>query len=486
MFLYTPETVYKMDKAATDNDGLSGIELMSRAGECVWSSIVERWPELSKMTVLAGSGNNGGDAFVVAILARRQGISVQFIAKGDLSRQSATARHFHDIWLAEGGKIEGWEKQSIDGELVVDGLLGIGLKSTLDQDWQDLINAVNQTQVPKVAIDIPSGLNAQTGMPQPCAVQAELTVTFIGIKVGHYLADGMDYCGELLFNDLGTSSTTALSQKPALEVIDATNLCLPAKRKHNSHKNSYGHILVIGGDQGMIGAASLAGQAALRSGAGMVSVLVHPDNVHSLASTPELMVQSWNEIDHKLAQASVVVVGPGLGQSDASKACLQRLSTVTLPLVVDASALTQDFLGSLSNQQFVITPHPGEAASLLGSRTVDIQSDRLTASEDLGTRYTCVSVLKGSGTIIRQPGETPAINIAGNSGMAVAGMGDVLAGMIGAFLGQGLSAFDAAKTAVYLHARCAEYFAESQDESGLIASDIIRLIPELVKQLRHA
>ncbi len=486
MFLYTPESVYKMDKAAVDNDGLSEIELMHRAGECVWSSIAERWPELSKITVFAGSGNNGGDAFVVAMLARKMGVLVQFIVKGDLSRQSATSRHFHDIWLAEGGATETWQQQSIDGELIVDGLLGIGLKRALDKEWQDLIEMINLSKMPKVAIDIPSGLNAQTGVPQPCAVEAELTVTFIGKKAGHYLADGKDCCGELLFSDLGVSSKTALSQKPALEVVDATNICLPEKRKHNSHKNSYGHILVVGGDQGMVGAASLAGQAALRSGAGMVSVLVHPDNVHSLASTPELMVQSWHEIDHKLAQASVIVVGPGLGQSDAAKACLQRLTTETLPMVVDASALTQEFLASLSNKQLVITPHPGEAADLLGSRTVDIQSDRLAASEDLSARYSCISVLKGSGSIVRQPGLTPAINIAGNPGMAVAGMGDVLAGMIGAFLGQGFSAFDAAKTAVYLHARCAESFAEKQDESGLIASDIIRLIPELVNQLRHA
>ncbi len=486
MFLYSPESVYRMDKAAVDNDGLSEIELMGRAGESVWSGIVERWPELSRITVFAGSGNNGGDAFVVAIQARRQGVAVQFIVKGDLSRQSVTSRHYHDIWLDSGGNIEDWQQQAIEGELIVDGMLGIGLKSTLDQDWQNLIEAINQIDVPKVAIDIPSGLNAQTGIPQPCAIEAELTVTFIGIKIGHYLADGMDYCGEILFEDLGISSSTALSQAPALEVIDPTNLCLPEKRQHNSHKNRFGHLLVIGGDRGMAGAASLAAQAALRSGSGMVTVLVHPDCAHSLSSTPELMVQSWQALDEKLAQASVIVVGPGLGQSDTARACLQRLSKVNLPLVIDASALTQEFLSSLSSQQVVITPHPGEAARLLGSSTADIQSDRFAASIELRNRFSCTSILKGSGSIIREPGQTPFINIAGNPGMAVAGMGDVLAGMIGAFIGQQLSAFEAAKASVYLHARCAELYAEKQDETGLIASDIIHLIPEVVMQLRHA
>ena len=486
MFLYTPDSVYAMDKAAVEHDGLNEIELMRRAGQYVWSSTTERWPELTRVTIFAGSGNNGGDAFVVAAQANRQGVCVQMIVKGDISRQSATSRYFHDIWLAEGGVVEEWEGQDITGELIVDGLLGIGLKRGLDRDWQGLIEAINQTVLPKVAIDVPSGLNAKTGVPQPSAIEAALTVTFIGRKTGHFLADGLDYCGELLFHDLGISSATAASQIPALEVIDNGNICWPKKRKRNSHKNSYGHVLVIGGDQGMVGAASMAGQAALRSGAGMVSVLVHPDCVHDLTSSPELMVQSWNDIESKLSQASVIVVGPGLGQSEAAKLCLQQISAKTLPLVVDASALTPDFLTTLTSRQIVITPHPGEAAGLLGNSAVDIQSDRLAASEALSTRFSCVSVLKGSGSIIRESGSTPAVNITGNPGMAVAGMGDVLAGMIGAYLGQGLSAFDAAKTAVYLHASCAEIYADNQDESGLIASDIIRLIPKAVKRLRHA
>lgn len=474
-----------MDKAAVEVDGLSEVELMRRAGSRVWLVICERWPELGGITVFAGSGNNGGDAFVVAILAREQGVDVQFFAVGDLSRQSVTSTHFHDAWRQAGGEIEEWQQQSIKGDIIVDGLFGIGLSRELDEDWQKLIQQINQCAVPKIAIDIPSGLSAKTGAAKPCAVEAEVTVTFIGRKVGQALADGPDYCGELVFDDLGISKATRLGQTPALEVIDEANVCLPPMRKSNSHKNLFGHVLVVGGDKGMVGAALLAAQAALRTGAGMVSVLVHPDCVHDLATIPELMVQSWDHIEDKLAQASVIVVGPGLGQSTKALACLKKLYNVNKPMVIDASALSADFLQSLSSQEIVITPHPGEAAALLATTTKIVQTDRLLASNALSGQFPVVSVLKGSGTVIQQVGiNPPSINIRGNPGMASAGMGDVLSGMIAAFIGQQLPIYEAARAGVFVHAFCAEDFAQELDESGLIASDIIDRIPKVIHQLK--
>ncbi|MCP3687529.1 MAG: NAD(P)H-hydrate dehydratase, partial [Gammaproteobacteria bacterium] len=241
-----------------------------------------------------------------------------------------------------------------------------------------------------------------------------------------------------------------------------------------------------GGDRGMSGAASMAGQAALRAGAGMVSVLVHPDCVHDLSSVPELMVQSWDEIDSLLELASVIVVGPGLGQSDPAKACLRKLSGVKLPMVVDASALTAEFLKALGGEQLVITPHPGEAAGLLATSASAIQADRLQTIGRLTQTYPAVCILKGSGTLVRQNGIQPtAINLRGNAGMASAGMGDVLAGMVAAYLGQQLSPYQAARTAVFIHALCAESFAEDFDQSGLIASDIIQRIPSITRKLRY-
>ncbi|MCP4494033.1 MAG: NAD(P)H-hydrate dehydratase [Gammaproteobacteria bacterium] len=486
MFLYTPDSVYSMDRAAVENDGLAETLLMQRAGERVWSVINQSWPEIANITVFAGSGNNGGDAFVVAILAKQQGLQVQLLTQGDLSKQSNTAAHFYKIWQQAGGCAASWQRQPVTGELIVDGLLGIGLQRELNADWRALIQHINQHPVPKVAIDIPSGLNASTGMPQPCAVEADCTITFIGRKVGQVLADGLDYCGKLVFDDLGISSKTASSQPPALQAIDTQNVQLPAKRKANSHKSSYGHVLVIGGDRGMSGAASMAGQAALRAGAGMVSVLVHPGCVHDLSHVPELMVQSWDEVDSALKRASVIVVGPGLGQSDSAKACLQKLADVNLPIVVDASAITADFLETLSSEQLIITPHPGEAAGLFRTTTQEVQSDRLQAIALLTQEYPAVCVLKGSGTLIQHSGTQPtAINLRGNAGMASAGMGDVLAGMIAAYLGQQLSSYQAARTAVFIHALCAEDFADDFDQSGLIASDITQRIAKITRQLRR-
>ncbi len=485
MFLYDLESIYRLDRTAVAVDGLSEISLMQRAGERVWDEISSRWPEFTRITIFAGSGNNGGDAFVVAILAKRQGLEVQFIVCGELSRQSETSAHFRALWLQMGGDIVESNQQKIIGEVIVDGLLGIGLSRNLDSGWQALIKQINQADAVRVSIDIPSGLNADTGIAQPCAVEADLTVTFIGAKVGQYTSDGPDFCGELIFDDLGISSRTRRSQTPVLSVLDQYHVALPAKRKCNSHKNEFGHILIIGGDRGMAGAASLAALAALRGGAGLVTVLVHPECVHDLSAIPELMVQSWDDINDKLEQATVVVIGPGLGQSEAAKFCLEKLQSCKKPLVVDASALEPNFLIALESEQVVITPHPGEAAKLLSITSTEIQADRAGASEKLQKKFARVSILKGSGSIIAQSGSIPAINVRGNPGMAGAGVGDVLAGLIGALLGQNLSPFEAAKTGVLIHALCAENYAADNDETGLIASDIIQRIPRIILQLRN-
>jgi len=426
---------------------------MQRAGERVWQAINERWPSVSRLTVFAGAGNNGGDAFVVALRAGAQGVAVQLLVQGDLSRQSATSRHFRDLWEQGGGLCEAWQGQSIDGEVIVDGLLGIGLQRELDAHWQDLVTTINAAPQPCVAIDIPSGLNGLSGVAQPVAVEAQLTVTFIGRKAGQFLADGPDYCGELQFDDLGISST----------------------------------VRNIGGDQGMSGAVALAAQAALRSGAGLVTALVHPDCRHSLAAFPELMVLGWDALEAKLADANVVVVGPGLGRSVEAQQCLQALHNAEQPMVIDASALDADFLQSLSSQQRVITPHPGEAATLLSTRPAEIQANRLLTCERLFDLFGATTVLKGSGTIIAESAEVlPAINTRGTPGMASAGMGDVLSGIIAALLGQGLAPFAAARSAVYIHALCAELYSLDRDQSGLLASDVIDNIPRVVKQLRDA
>ncbi len=484
MLLYSPESVYQLDKAAVVKDGFAEIELMQRAGRSVWRALLARWPAVEKITVFAGSGNNGGDAFVVALCAREQGVEVQLLIQGDLSRQSDTSRHFTELWQQGGSSFEEWQGQQISGDVIVDGLLGIGLQRELNAEWQDLINTINRHDAPRVAIDIPSGLNGLTGNPQPVAVVAQLSVTFIGAKIGQYLADGPDYCGELIFEDLGVSNGARAGVEARLAIVESCQL--PAPRKNNSHKNHYGNLLIIGGDQGMSGAVTLAARAALRSGAGLVTALVHPECRANLAAFPEIMVQGWDTLEEKLPQANVIIVGPGLGESEGAGKILQRLEQVSLPIVVDASALKTDFLSALRSKQCVITPHPGEAAALMASSTAQVQGDRLAASVELADRFKATCVLKGSGTLIAEAGQLSAINTHGNAGMASAGMGDVLSGIIGALIGQGLTAFEAARSAVLIHAICAESFSAEQDQIGLIASDIIERIPKVIRQLRNA
>jgi NAD(P)H-hydrate epimerase len=485
MLLYTPETVYQLDRAAVAVDGYTEIELMQRAGERVWREMTQRWPGLSRITVFAGSGNNGGDAFVVALCARRQNVPVQFLVQGDLSRQSPTARHYRELWEQGGGDHESWQGQAIDGDVIVDGLLGIGLQRELDSHWQELVGRINRCPRPRVAIDIPSGLNGHSGCPQPVAVEAQLTVTFIGAKTGQFLADGPDFCGELVFDDLGVSSRVPAGATAALEVVEACQL--PAPRKLNSHKNHYGNLVIVGGDQGMSGAVALAALAALRSGAGLVTALVHPDCRANLASFPEIMVLGWDALEAKLAEASVVVVGPGLGRGAQAQDCLNLLARARQPMVIDASALEADFLNSLVTENRVITPHPGEAAALLGTSSADIQANRLQACERLVETFSATTVLKGSGTLIAQPGESmAAINTRGHPGMASAGMGDVLSGIVAALIGQGLAPFAAARSGVFIHAVCAERYSANQDQIGLIARDVIDSIPTVIKQLRDS
>ncbi len=484
MLLYAPESVYLLDRTAMEQDCLSSAELMQRAGEATWRAIVERWPDLARISVLAGAGNNGGDAFVVALAARRDGVDVQLLTRGDLAKQSAESRDYAAAWRAAGGVDEPWVGQALGGEVIVDGLLGIGLKRELDADWQALIAAVNSAAAPKVAIDIPSGLNARTGLAQPVAVEAALTVTFIGAKTGQYLADGPDYCGELRYESLGVSARTRASVEPALDVIERA--VLPPPRKRNSHKNHYGHVLIVGGDEGMSGAVALAARAALRSGAGLVTALVHPECRASLAPFPEVMTLGWDALAAKLAQASVVLVGPGLGDGDGARQCLAALLECELPMVVDAGALRADFLRRRKSRTLVITPHPGEAAGLLETDGAGVQADRLAAVLRLRDAFAAVAVLKGSGTLIAAPDEATAINTRGNPGLASAGTGDVLAGVIAALLGQGLGPGAAARSGVLLHALCAERFTRGRDPAGLVAGDLIDRLPLVMRQLRHA
>ncbi len=486
MKLYTRQLVYQLDQLAISEDGQPSRQLMYKASLAVWRNIRAHYPDLDKLLIIAGSGNNGGDAFALAVMAVEAGCQVSLLTMGDLDRQSEESDFFRQQFEDLGGTSQPWSGTLPQADLIIDGLLGIGLNKMLAADWQQLITAINQHAAPTISIDIPSGLNADTGTPMPCAVQARFTVSFIGRKLGCFIADGPDFCGEILFDDLGLSKQAVDSLPASCEALQASNIELPAARKTNSHKSDYGHLLVVGGDRAMSGAVHLAASAALRSGAGLVSLCVHPRN-YTIAATrqAELMVSVWADIEAQLQRASVIVIGPGLGRSKEAEQLLDRIAGIRLPLVVDADALQLGFVDSLQSRQVVLTPHPGEAARLLNTGSQQVQQDRMQALHNLCSRWPHVTVLKGAGTLIGERQRPPSICRNGHPGMASAGMGDVLCGIIGGYLAQGLSPWQAARTAVLVHALAAEEFARHQDANSLIASDVVAGIGQVVRQIQQ-
>lgn len=488
MDLYSSEQVYQLDRLCIQLDGQPSEQLMLKAANVVWNSIQQRWPEALKILVFAGPGNNGGDAYAVAKLAVQAGLEVNCIAVGDHSRLTEAAQYYRKLYMSLGGKIQNYDDynfQSCDAEIIVDGLLGIGFKRTLDNEWQSLIRTINQLKTVKVSIDIPSGLNADTGNPMPCAIEADMTVSFIGRKIGSFISHGPDYCGELVFDSLGVSTLVAGKADVCCSTLSAKNIDLPKARKSNSFKNQFGHVLVVGGDRNLSGAARLAGMAALKAGSGLVSLCVHPDNYQLVASAhAELMVSDWNSLTTMIEKASVIVIGPGLGQSKAAIELLHQVSNCGLPLVIDADALQVDFLDSVESKNVVLTPHPGEASRLLSCSTFEVQQDRLDTMTRLTQRWPFVSVLKGSGTLIGAGQQKVSLCHHGHAGMASAGMGDVLAGLTASYIGQGLDAIQASRAAVLVHALAAEKFAELYDANSLIASDVIGRVASIVKEIR--
>ena len=485
MNLYSSEQVYELDRLAINNDKQSGQQLMQKAADSVWREIQSRWPDYQQIVIFAGSGNNGGDAFALAYRALKAGYRVRLFYLGNLSNQSVESAYYRNLWEQSGGSSEPWQEQEFQADIIVDGLLGIGLSQPLNQQWLDLVKRINNHSAIRVCIDIPSGLNANTGSAMPLAIAADLTVSFIGRKQGCYLADGPDICGEKVFNDLGLSSVSVSKVDATLQVLDVDRVCLPPRRKQNSFKNQYGHVLVIGGGPGMSGAAQLSALAALRCGSGLVSLSVHPDNYTIAASqNVELMVSTWMDLPQQLAKATVIVLGPGLGNTEDAGHLLQQLKTVNLPMVVDADALHIDFVDAIQSTDVVLTPHPGEMARLLNATTALVQQDRVNALNQVIQRWDHVCLLKGFGTLIGKNKYPLALCKNGHPGMATAGTGDVLAGLIAGYIAQGLDTFTATKSAVLIHALAAERYALEQDADCLIATDIIGQLPRVVKNLR--
>jgi NAD(P)H-hydrate epimerase len=474
--LYTAGQVRDLDRRAVHELGVPGYELMTRAGHATLNALRALWPATRSVTVLCGPGNNGGDGYVVARVARAQGLRAHVVALGDPVQLSQDARRAYDDFVTAGGRCEPWSPALLGSDVIVDALYGSGLARAVTGDTATMIEAVNLSGRPVVAVDIPTGLHADSGAVLGAAVRASLTVTFIGRKLGQYLGAGPEYVGHIVFDSLQVPADTYAVATPQARLLDDADVraALP-RRRRIAHKGDHGHVLVIGGGPGMPGAARLAGEAALRSGAGLVTLAVHPANVGVVGARPELMcvaTRTAADLAPAMARATIVAVGPGLGQSDWAHELFTAAIASGTPLVVDADALNMLAAAPRRCERWALTPHPGEAARLLGTGSADVQSDRLGAARQLQSRYGGTVVLKGAGTVVHGAVGVPGICDRGNPGMATGGMGDVLTGVIAGIAAQCADLDLAARAGVLVHAQAGD-LAARRGERGLLASDVL-------------
>lgn len=455
--------------------------LMERAGSAA-AAVALRILDARPGTVLvaAGPGNNGGDGFVIARLLRKAGRTVSVAFAADADRLPDDARAAYEAWRAIGGDTLPEFAAASDCALAVDALFGIGLQRPIDGRYAQWIAGLNACTCPVLAVDVPSGLDADTGRLLGPTVRATHTATFIALKPGLLTLDGPDHCGEVSVHDLELDVTAARSAEGAT-VAPALFAAALKPRPRNSHKGLNGSVGVVGGARGMVGAALLAGRAALQLGAGRVYVgLLDEDAATVDAGQPELMLRAAERL---LAEgvSTCLAAGPGLGQSDAALKALRVAIDADLPLVLDADALNLIAARpvlmrhvSRRNRATLVTPHPAEAARLLGCDVKHVQGDRIAAARRLAERLNAGAVLKGCGSVIAMPDGRWFINRTGNPGMASAGMGDVLTGIVAALLAQGWEAEQALLSAVWLHGAAADAAVTGgAGPIGLTASELI-------------
>jgi ADP-dependent NAD(P)H-hydrate dehydratase / NAD(P)H-hydrate epimerase len=488
VLIHSTAAVRAADRHAIEVLGIPGYTLMTRAGEAALAALRAQWPLARRILVLCGRGNNGGDGYVLARYAQAAGLSVSVTAPAGPPTAGDAARALAD-WTAAGGATDAWSA-ALPGraDVVVDALLGTGLTRTVEPPLADVIASVNDAGRPVLALDTPSGLDTETGLPHGAAMRATLTVTFVGLKPGFFLGLGPEYVGRLVCDDLDVPPSAFGASAGVLRRITEGDLrrALP-RRSRTAHKGMHGRVVVLAGGAGMAGAARLAGEAALRAGAGLVTLATWPAHAAALAAArPELIcigVEEPSALTGLVAAADVVAVGPGLGRTAWAAGLLAAAFAADKPLIVDADALNALAGAPVARGRWCLTPHPGEAARLLGSDADAVQRDRLAAVRALATRFGAVAVLKGAGTLIADADQPPYICERGNSGMATAGMGDVLTGVIAAIAAQqpdpSAALGMAAAVGVLVHASAGDLAARG-GERGLLATDLIAQLPACV------
>ncbi|MBP9721944.1 MAG: NAD(P)H-hydrate dehydratase [Gammaproteobacteria bacterium] len=526
--LYSVAQIKILDKLAIERQYAgNGFMLMQKAAQIAWEKIAELWPNHKNFIIFCGPGNNGGDGLVIARLALEKNNQVTAVLFAEAHEQALKdvkcLKDFKNLKLiTETNSPDYLNLLDVQSPtIIVDAIFGIGLSSkptTQDSDSSfllaiDWINKNNKnTKI--FAVDIPSGLLADTGAVYKSAVHATATMTYIGLKPGLYTNDGPDYTGQLFFSDLDVTPAIyqQVDHKAWLMTEDWVNKVkaknLP-KRAKNSHKHQYGHVVIIGGNNNMIGAVLMAGTAALRAGSGLVS-LVTSFNINQ--NQPELMVYSYHDKAENLLnlykQATVFIIGPGLGNSKDSQSIFNRHLDLIVnnldkivnlkAVVIDADGLrfladyndyaSASFKKLISLDKLVLTPHPGEARALLDNN-ININSDRFAAIEQIAEKYKATVILKGIGSLVFKPQQKAAVCPLGNPGMASAGMGDVLSGLVAALISQSTDSTDKSDNinnfnicclAVYLHAKAADLQAKKYGERGLLATDLFQEFRKLL------
>lgn len=480
--VYTIEQVRELDRIAIQEQGIPGYVLMQRAAAALLAAVIEHYPKACSMCIVCGAGNNAGDGYVLARLAKQANWQVSVLAATPPTSLQNDAQTAYQDYLNGGGHVDFFTGELPLADVLVDALFGTGLTRPLQGAFAAAVEAMNTYLNPVIAVDIPSGLNGNTGQSLGIAVKAALTVTFIGLKQGLLTGQARDYVGDLVLADLGLPEAV-MQQIPAQAFTLSIQLLteLLPKRARCAHKGKFGHALLIGGQASMAGAIRLAGESALRTGSGLVSLATDPVHAAWLnLNRPELMVHAVQarDIADALTGKTVVGLGPGLGKTTWSQSLWAEALKTDLPLVLDADALNLLAQAPQPRQNWILTPHPAEAARLLACRTQAIEQDRFAALKALQQKYGGVVVLKGAGSLITD-GKHTYVCLAGNPGMATAGMGDVLTGIITSLVGQGLRLMDAACVGVLIHALAGDKAAQ-QGERGLVASDVVNELRRLV------
>ncbi|HTQ35477.1 MAG TPA: NAD(P)H-hydrate dehydratase [Steroidobacteraceae bacterium] len=488
--IYTAAQIRQIE-AAVVAGGTPAYTLMQRAGAAAFGALRQRWPLARSVAVVAGPGNNGGDGLVLARLARQAGLAVEVLLVADAAALRGEARQAHHDLLEAGLQPLGFAASALAGaDVVVDALLGIGVRAPLREEWVRVIAALNACQRPVFALDVPSGLDPDQGRALP-AVHATATISFLGLKQGLFVGAGPEHAGEILFDALRVEGAPDAGPPVLLRLTHEDLTRVLPQRPRQSHKGQFGRVLIVGGGTGMPGAVRLAAEAALRVGAGLVTVASLPEHLAVVVGPrPELMFHAVREaadVQPVAAVADVIALGPGLGRDGWAKGVLAAVLAARRPgqrLVVDADALNLIAAGHgpARMDDWVLTPHPGEAARLLGTGIADIQADRLAALHALCGKRGGTVVLKGATSLVGRQGEVPRLCDRGNPGMSVPGMGDVLTGAIAGLLAQSHDVLDAVGAAVYAHAVAGDRCAR-QGVRGVLATEVAQELRAVLAQL---